>query len=446
MTHLTPDFDTGSRQVAWQIIRAALEAVNPAIAVHTYFAQHPEVAERIKAAKGRIIVVGAGKAGAPMAGAVSEIFGDKIAAGRVIVKYGHTLPQPIRSSIQISEAGHPVPDEAGLLAAQEIAGLLLSTTEDDVVLCLISGGGSALLTLPADGLTLGDLQATTEKLLAAGATINQVNTIRKHLSAVKGGRLAEMAAPAAVYTLILSDVVGDPLEVIGSGPTVPDPTTFEDAWKIVDQYQLAPILPARVVQRLQAGRAGAIPDTPKPGAAVLARVFNAVIASNYIAARAAAVAAGQAGLETCLLTTFVEGEAREVGRVVAGLAKGLVTDQGPVKRPACLVLGGETTVSLRGDGQGGRNQEMALAAAIALQGWPKTLVVCLGTDGTDGPTDAAGAFADGSTVEKARAAGLEAVEYLNRNDAYNFFAAIGDLIVTGPTRTNVNDLIFVLVW
>lgn len=446
MTPLMPDFETESRQVGWRIIRAALEAVNPATAVHTYFAQHAEVAERIKAASGRIIVVGAGKAGAPMAGAVSEIFGDRIAGGRVIVKYGHTLDRPIRSPIQISEAGHPVPDEAGLLAAQEIARLLQTTTEDDVVLCLISGGGSALLTLPAAGLGLGDLQATTEKLLAAGATINQINTIRKHLSAVKGGRLAEMAALATVYTLILSDVVGDPLEVIASGPTVPDPTTFEDAWRIVDEYRLAPVLPARVVQHLQAGRAGTIPDTPKPGAAVLGRVFNAIIGSNPIAARAAVAAAGQAGLTARLLTTFVEGEAREVGRVVAGLAKGLVTGQGPVERPACLVLGGETTVTLRGNGQGGRNQEMALAAAIVLQEWPNILVVCLGTDGTDGPTDAAGAFADGSTVAKARAAGLEAVEYLNRNDAYNFFAAIGDLIVTGPTRTNVNDLIFILAW
>lgn len=436
------------RQVAWQTIQAALKAVDPAMAVKNYFAGQAEIVAKIKATPGRIIVVGAGKAGAPMAAAVSEIFGDQIAAGQVIVKYGYSLPesQTRHLKFKIVEARHPVPDEAGLMAASEIARLLQSTNENDTVLCLISGGGSALLTLPAVGLQLSDLQATTESLLAAGATINQFNTVRKHLSAVKGGGLARMAAPAALYALVLSDVVGDPLEVIASGPTVPDPTTFADAWAIVEQYQLQTSLPQAVIRHLQAGCDGDVPDTPKPGAPLFQRVHNAIIGSNRIAAEAAVDAARAAGFKAQLLTTFIEGEAREVGKVMAGLAKGLARDEGPIRRPACLVLGGETTVILKGDGQGGRNQEMALAAAIALEGWSNTLIACLATDGTDGPTDAAGAFADGETVGRARAKGLNAVDFLNRNDAYNFFAALDELIVTGPTNTNVNDLTLILAW
>ncbi len=435
-----------ARQIAWQMIQAALAAVNPAAAVKNFFNSHPELVSQIKSTSGRIIVVGAGKASAPMAAAVAEIFGDKIAAGLVIVKYGYTTASPVPSAIRIVEAGHPVPDEAGWLAAQEIAHLLRDATEDDTVLCLISGGGSALLTLPAESLTLGDLQATTGALLAAGVTINGVNTIRKHLSAVKGGQLARLASPATVYALILSDVVGDPLEVIASGPTVPDPTTFADAWGIIEQFQLQNALPATVIKRLQAGRAGAVPDTSKPGDPLFERVYNIVIGNNRLAAEAAVRKAHGAGFTAQLLTTFIEGEAREVGRVIAALAKGLARDESPLARPACLVLGGETTVTLRGKGQGGRNQEMALAAALALTGWPNLLITCLGTDGSDGPTDAAGAFADGQTVARAQAIGLAPVEYLSRNDAYNFFAALGDLIITGPTNTNVNDLIFILAW
>lgn len=444
------------RQVAWQMIRAALEAVNPAAAVKNYFKSQPELVSRIKATPGRLIVVGAGKAGTPMAEAVIDIFGDQITAGKVIVKYGYLsekskienaeYSQGKRSKIHLVEAGHPVPDEAGWRAAEEIVSLLGDTRPDDIVICLISGGGSALLTLPAEPLTLADLQATTTALLAAGATINQVNTIRKHLSGVKGGRLAQIAAPAAIYALILSDVVGDPLEVIASGPTVPDPTTFADAWSIVERFELREVLPQAVVQRLRAGLAGEVPDTPKPGDLIFERVHNIIIGSNRLAAQAAVQTAQQAGFGAMLLTTFLEGEAREVGKVIAALAKGLARDGGPVPRPACLVLGGETTVTLRGNGRGGRNQEMALAAALALAGWPNLLITCLGTDGSDGPTDAAGAFADGQTVGRAQAIGLAAVEYLQRNDAYNFFAALNDLILTGPTNTNVNDLTFILAW
>jgi hydroxypyruvate reductase len=435
-----------ARRLAWQIMKHALQAVDPATAVHNYFKAQPDIAARIKATPGRVFVVGAGKAGTPMAAAVWEIFGEKISAGQVIVKYGHVGKNVNLGRITIKEAGHPVPDEAGFLAARGIAQLLDETGPDDTVLCLISGGGSALLTMPVEGISLADLQESTKRLLAAGATINQINTIRKHLSAVKGGGLARIAAPASVQALILSDVVGDPLEVIGSGPTVPDPTTFADAWTIVEQFQLQETLPKSVTLRLQAGCNGEIADTPKPGDPIFERVNNAIIGSNRIAAQAAVEAARSAGFEAHLLTTFVEGEAREVARVAAGLAKGVARAEGSIKRPACLVLGGETTVTLKGDGQGGRNQEMALAAAIALDGWPNSLIACLGTDGSDGPTDAAGAFADGNTASRARALGLDAIKFLANNDSYHFFAALDDLIITGPTNTNVNDLCLILVW
>jgi hydroxypyruvate reductase len=432
------------RHVARQMIRAALQAVDPAAAVKNYFVAHPEVVRQITDTPGRVLVVGAGKAGAPMAQAVAEIFGGRIDAGGVIVKYGHVGAMPL-SRIEIAEAGHPVPDDAGLTATRRLADLLAQTTAQDAVICLISGGGSALLTLPAPGLTLADLQSTTQGLLAAGSTINEINTIRKHLSAIKGGGLARLAAPARVHTLILSDVVGDPLPIIASGPTAPDPSTFAEAWAVVSHYHLEQSLPQPVLDRLQAGRAGVIADTPKPGDPLFERVENVIIGSNRLAGWAAVQAAAQAGFNAHLLSSFIEGEAREVARVVAGLAKGLARDEATLPRPGCWVLGGETTVTLKGNGVGGRNQELALAAAIALAGWPNALVVCLGTDGNDGPTNAAGAFADGDTVQRASALGLDAAAYLHNNDAYHFFAALDDLIITGPTNTNVNDLTFVLV-
>jgi glycerate 2-kinase len=375
------------RNSAWQIINSALQAVDPAQAVHNYFSARPEMVTRIQATPGRVLVVGAGKASAPMAMAISEIFGDRIDEGIVIVKYGHILARQI-PGIEIVEAGHPVPDEAGVDATGRIAALTATAGSDDFVLCLISGGGSALLTLPADDLSLADLQTTTQLLLAAGCSIDLVNTVRRHISAVKGGQLARQVAPAQMLNLILSDVVGDPLPAIASGPTVPDPTTFADAWDVVLRYQLAERLPAAVSHYLQAGLEGKVPDTPVGNDSVFKRVENVIIGSNRIAAQAAVAAAQTIGFDTRLLTTFLEGEAREVGRVVAGLAKGIVKDEAGLQRPACLVLGGETTVTLTGNGKGGRNQEMALAVSLALDGWPGVLVICLGTDGNDGPTDA----------------------------------------------------------
>ncbi len=392
-----------------------------------------------------------------MAAAIADVLGKRLTEGIVVVKYGHTLADPAATGpIEILEAGHPVPDQAGLRGAGRIVDLLRGATGRDLVLCLISGGGSALMTSPVPGVSLADLQTLTRVLLGCGATINEFNTVRKHISQLKGGQLARLASPATVVSLILSDVVGDPLDVIASGPTVPDPTTFADAWAVLTHYGVENEVPASITRHLAAGLDGTIPDTPKPGDPIFDRVQNVVVGSNRIAARAAAEEAQKLGFNTTLLTTFVEGEAREVGRLVAGLAKGLAREESVYRPadgrpqevvrlspPACLVLGGETTVTLRGDGKGGRNQEMALAAALSLAGWKGVLVACLATDGTDGPTDAAGAFADGTTIARATDLGLDAQAYLARNDAYHFFQKLDDLILTGPTKTNVNDLILV---
>jgi len=450
------------RQHAWQIIRAALQAVDPATAVQRHMRLEDNVLLLYEAPEreshafdlrqfDRIIVVGGGKAAAPMARMTAAILGRRLACGLVIVKRGYLEQVGGPKAIEFIEAGHPVPDQAGVDAAQRIVELLQQTTARDLVLCLISGGASALMTLPAPGISLEGMQALTRTLLACGATIHEINTIRKHVCQLKGGQLARWAAPAPVISLILSDVVGDALDVIASGPTVPDPTTFADAWSVLERYNIVDKVPQSIVAHIRAGMQGHFPETPKPGDPPFAQVHNVIIGSNRIAARTAAASARQLGYHTLLLTTFLEGEAREVGKVLAGLAKGMLRGETilpsdfPLQLPACLILGGETTVTLRGNGCGGRNQEMALAAALALDGWPGVLVTCLATDGNDGPTDAAGAFADGSTIRRAAALGLDATDYLARNDAYTFFASLGDLVITGPTHTNVNDLAIVLV-
>jgi hydroxypyruvate reductase len=317
-----------------------------------------------------------------------------------------------------------------LRGARAVSELAQQATEHDLVICLISGGGSALLTRPAEGLTLDDFQYLTDALLRSGATINEMNTVRKHCSDIKGGNLARLAAPAQLATLILSDVIGDPLDVIASGPTVPDSTTVAEAREILGRYRL--------------GEAASLRETPKPGDPIFERVQNVVVGSNRLAALAAVEEARRLGYQALLLGTYVEGEAREVAQVAAALAKGMRADGDPLSPPACLVWGGETTVTVRGDGKGGRNQELALAAALALDGWPGVLVMALATDGTDGPTDAAGAVVTGDTMARARGIGLDARAALDANDSYRFFDALGNLIRTGPTGTNVNDLLFIL--
>ena len=396
------------------------------------------------AAVDRVLVVGAGKAAAAMAAALHSILGDRLSGGLVVTKYGYASAGT--GPIKLVEAGHPVPDEAGVAAARQMADLLAGGTGQDLVLAIISGGGSALLALPAAGISLADLQTTTDLLLRSGAPIGEINAVRKHLSQVKGGGLARLAAPSPVLGLILSDVVGDPLDAIASGPTAPDPTTFADAWAALERYGLTEQVPAPVRSRLQVGQRSDLPETPKPGAPLFDKVQNILVGSNRLAAEAAALEAQSWGLNALLLSTFVEGEARQVARVAGALAKELVHYDRPAPRPACLVWGGETTVTVRGTGRGGRNQELALAAALALDGVPNVLLAALGTDGTDGPTDAAGAVVTGETVARARALGLDPAAHLTNNDAYPFFDALDDLIRTGPTGTNVNDLLFLFAF
>lgn len=439
------------RAVAMELVWAALGAVNPARAVARHLRWEPPILfigdrpydlSRVD----RVIVIGAGKAGAGMAAAVETFLAERIAAGWVNVRYGYEPSHPL-ARIPIHPAGHPIPDEAGLEGTRRMLALVDSLTPRDLAIVLISGGASALMEVPVSNVSLSDLQSLTEHLLRSGATIREINTIRKHLSQVKGGRLAERivrrGAPAAV--LVLSDVVGSPLDAIGSGPCVPDPTTFADAWAILERHRLLNQIPPAVLHHLERGRRGQEPETPKPGDPLFAGVHTVIVAENRTAAEAAVERAQALGFHAALLTTYLEGEAREVGRMLAALAKEEASTGHPLPPPACLVLGGETTVTVRGPGRGGRNQEVALGAALAIEGWEGVLIATVATDGTDGPTDAAGAFADGTTIARARALGLDPADHLARNDAYPFFSALGDLILTGPTGTNVNDLAFVLV-
>ncbi len=392
----------------------------------------------------RAWLVGAGKAGAAMTAAAVAALVDRLSGGVVVVK-DDGAPLPDVAGVSLLRAAHPTPDERSVVAGQRIATLLAQAGARDLVIGLISGGGSALLNLPVPGVTLADIQALTTALLACGAPIGAINTLRKHLDQLKGGGLARLAAPATLVTLILSDVVGSPLDVIASGPTVADPTTFADAIATLDQYGLRAQCPPAIVAYLEAGARGERPETPKPGDQALAAVQNVLIGSNAQAAQAALAAARAAGFNALLLTTYLEGEAREVGRVLAGIAREMATTGQPLAPPACLIAGGETTVTLRGTGRGGRNQELALSAALALDGLNGVLVAALATDGGDGPTDAAGAVATGDTVARAHALGYEPRDYLQRNDSYTLFASLDDLLLPGPTGTNVNDLVFVLV-
>jgi hydroxypyruvate reductase len=389
----------------------------------------------------RVWVVGFGKASARMARAVEEVLGDRVDGGVVVTKHGHGVPL---RRVRVLEASHPLPGPEGEAAARQLVDLVGAAADTDLVVCVVSGGGSALLPLPAEGVTLEDKVAVTDLLLRSGATITEVNAVRKHLSAVKGGWLARMAHPARVVGLVVSDVLGNRLDAVASGPLSPDPTTYADALAVLRRYGLLDRAPARVRERLERGAAGGLPETPKPGDPVFERVTLRVVASVVDAAEAARLAAQRLGYGALLLTTSLEGEAREVGRVVAALAREEALRGGPVPRPACLLFGGETTVTVRGSGRGGRNQELALAAALAVEGLDGVLVASFATDGSDGPTDAAGAFADGQTAPRARSLGLDPEGYLAANDSYTFFNTLGDLLRTGPTGTNVNDLVLVL--
>jgi len=423
------------RKNALAICKAALRAADPEEALLRHVRCEDGVLTaggakyRLKRIK-NIYVVGAGKACAPMAKAVEKLLGKRITASCVIVKDGHTLPL---RRVELREASHPVPDERGVAAAQEIAALAARAEADDLVICLISGGASALMPLPVDGFTLEEKQGLTRQMLAAGANIHEMNAVRKHLSGIKGGQLARAAAPAQVLTLILSDVIGDDLSTIGSGPTAPDPTTWETVDEILARFGL--VLP-RPVPRV---------ETPKPGDPLFERVRNVIIGSNALSVDAAAAKAKELGYRPLVLSTTIEGETKDVARMHVQIAREVQRAGRPVAPPACILSGGETTVTLRGNGMGGRNQEFALVAGMELQGVPGIVALSAGTDGTDGPTDAAGGLADAGTVERALANGRRARAELEANNSYAFLEASGDLLKTGPTRTNVMDIRILLV-
>lgn len=390
----------------------------------------------------KIFVVGAGKAGAAMAKAVETLLGRRISGGFINVKDGHTLPL---RRIELNEASHPVPDERGVRGAERIAEIASRAGEKDLVLCLISGGASALMPAPAAGLTLEEKRQTTKLLLNSGASIHEINSVRKHLSLLKGGQLARLASPATVLSLLLSDVIGDDLDVIGSGPAAPDSSTFADARDVLEKYGIYSHVPPAVKQRIEDGISGVVEDTPKSGDPIFERTRNVVVGSNRLAVDAAVKRARELNLKPLVLSTFIEGETREIARMHAAVAKEILTSGRPLKPSCCLISGGETTVTIRGEGLGGRNQEFVLAAAMDIAGLRNVVVLSGGTDGTDGPTDAAGAIADGNTIARGDKAGMSASNALSFNDSYHFFEPLGDLIKTGPTNTNVMDIRLVLV-
>ena len=389
-----------------------------------------------------VFVIGAGKGTAPMALAMEELLGDILTAGAINVKYGHGQNL---NKIKLFEAGHPIPDENTLNNTRQILNIIDQAKASDLVIVLITGGGSALLELMPESIGLADLANLNQLLLSSGAAIDEINTIRKHLSQIKGGQLARRISPASTISLILSDVIGDPLESIASGPTAPDPTTFASAVEIIIKYALLDKIPASIINFLKKGINGENPETPKVQDPVFKLVRNYVIGNNGLALKKLKKEAEEKGYNTILLTDRVQGEAREIAKFIAGMMKSGMTSGFPVSSPGCILLGGEPTVTLIGNGKGGRNQEITLAMLDAMKEINSNFYFCsLGTDGTDGPTDAAGAWIDEKTISKVSHKKLSIRDYLSRNDSYHLFKEIDQLIITGPTRTNVMDLIFCL--
>jgi hydroxypyruvate reductase len=434
-----------ARALLAKLFRAGLQAVDPyeALCRHVSIRRgHLTIGSLRYSLKhiGRIVVVGAGKASARMAQALEHQLGARIDAGLVVVKYGHAAPT---KAIRIVEAGHPIPDAAGLQVSRMILGLVKTLTADDLLIVLLSGGASSLLPAPVPGISLKDKQQTTKLLLRSGATIHEINAVRKHLSYVKGGQLAA-ATPARVAAVILSDVIGNDLGTIGSGPTAPDPTTFQEAWEIVSRYGVSRTIPLSVRRRLEAGMKRGVAETPKPRDPLFGRVDNILIGDNQAAVDAVVASAKQQGLGTLVLSTTLTGEARELAKMFGAMAREIAAQGRPIQRPCCVIAGGEPTVTIRGEGTGGRAQEFALAAAAEIAGLPNIWVAGFATDGTDGPTSVAGAVVDGGTVARAHRSKLSLSRALLDNDAYPVFEKLRGHIVTGPTGTNVNDLYLLL--
>jgi len=444
--------DKEARYIALEALKAGVDAVDPRNAVKNFVRSdgyvlkigNEDLSFNLNGV-GRVVVVGGGKASGAMAEALEEVLDDRLDAGFVNVLKGTGADFKVRR-VQLNEAGHPIPDEAGLEGSRKIIELLQGLHESDLVFCLISGGGSALMPLPAEGISLQDKKNVTNMLVnRSPATIEEINAVRKHLSVLKGGQLARLAYPATLISLILSDIVGDPLGSIASGPTAPDPTTFNDAVAVLKRYNLWADVPEPVHKRLEAGLRGDIPETPKPGDKVFDKTHNIIVGNNRLAASAACREAQKHGLHTLLLSSLIEGEARHVGTAYAGIAKEVVASGHPVQKPAAIIAGGETTVTVTGEGRGGRNQELTLSAALKMIGLKGAVIASIGTDGLDGPTDAAGAVVDGQTFNRARCMGLNPLDYLKKNDSYTFFKKLNDNIITGPTKTNVNDLAIIVV-
>ncbi|MDO9084562.1 MAG: glycerate kinase [Anaerolineaceae bacterium] len=421
------------KQIA-SILAAAIDAVDPGEAIKR-FARRDEnkltIAGQIYDLSDyqHIYLMAFGKASLPMSIALIDILNDRFTQGWVVPKHASSFKD---SRLIIKPGSHPLPDETSLQAGEMLLDAAEFFTENDLVFCLISGGGSALITAPYQGVSLADMRELTRQLLACGARIDEINTLRRHLDQIKGGGLAKKIAPATVVSLILSDVVNSPLEAIASGPTAPDQSTLQDVWHILEKYHLIEKIPKSILSHFQEKI-----ETPKPGDALFSRVSNILVGSNEIASQAAAEKAQQLGFETKILGNDWQGEAREVAKT---LTQQLTT---PSKTPLCMIAGGETTVTLKGSGKGGRNLELALAAVPLLAGLKDVMLVTLATDGEDGPTDAAGAVVTGETANKAKVLGLNPEGYLKNNDSYHFFAALGDLLKPGPTGTNVNDLTFI---
>ncbi|MGQ9506271.1 MAG: glycerate kinase type-2 family protein [Candidatus Bathycorpusculaceae bacterium] len=389
-----------------------------------------------------VYVVGGGKASGLMAEALEQVLGHLIKRGFVNVPYGSKHKTEV---IELHEASHPIPDDSGVKGTRQMLEIAEKAEKNDLIICLISGGGSSLMPLPRGEITIADKREITDALLKCGATINEINTVRKHISDFKGGWLAKKAYPASILNLILSDVVGDPLDFIASGPTVSDSTTFSDAIKVLKKYGLWEKAPISIKKVLLDGERGRVPETPKAKDEAFKKVFNVVIGNNRLASQTAQNRLKKEGLNTLLLTATLEGEARYVGTMLASIAREVSASGNPIPKPAGIIAGGETTVTITGKGKGGRNQEIALAAAIKMKGVDGAVLASVSTDGIDGPTDAAGAIVDGKTLIRAAEKGLTPEEYLAENDSYNFFSKLEDLIFTGPTGTNVNDISMIIV-
>jgi hydroxypyruvate reductase len=434
------------------IYSAAIKAVNPAAAVASHvkrkknnllvYSQGGQFKEYNLRSFHRIIVVGAGKASASMAREIENLLGDRIDAGCICVKYGYS---DALSKIQIVEASHPVPDANGMTGARTMLDLLSGTGEHDLVISLISGGGSALLPLPPDTITLDEKRATTSLLINCGAGIHEVNMVRKHLSLVKGGNMAKAARRATVINLMISDVVGDNMDVIASGPFVPDKSTYRDALDVLERYGLKEKVPTSVTERIKSGARGDIEENPGPGSPLFKRVTNLIVASNIIALEAAKNEAERLGYHSIILSSMIEGDTKDAALWHSRIAREIAASSNPVPAPACIISGGETTVVVTGGGRGGRNMEFAMHAALFIDGHETITAASIGTDGTDGPTDAAGAVVDGTTARLSREKGIDIHEYVKKNDSYHFHEKMGNLIITGPTNTNVMDVRIIIV-